>query len=317
MQMFFQFLFFISALQMCSTISWAAIPRDTLQVNFVRKKIVIAVIDTGLDLSHAAVRKNIWLNPGESGFDAQGNDKRTNEIDDDKNGFVDDVSGWNFVGQNHDLEDHHGHGTHISGIINQFGTLLPELQLMTLKYCDPMHTKVNTVQTSVEAIRYAVRMNVDIINYSGGGTIRSLAEELALKDAERKGILVIAAAGNESRNTDLHGFFPASYPMPHILSVAAVDQNNQLLPTSNFGLKTTDLAAPGKSIVSALPGGTFGPMTGTSQATAQVTAIAALTLSYQQKLFKQPLELIQVLKSQTLTLKNQLKVLTDQKSKLN
>src|SRR5690606_23680000 len=131
--------------------------------------------------------KNLWVNPGETGLDRFGRDKATNGVDDDGNGFVDDVHGWNFVNNNNDLRDDHGHGTHIAGIIGAEGGngigisgVSPKVSLMCLKYYDAKGSDVNNLINTVKAIDYAVNMNCDIINYSGGGVAPSADEKAAI-----------------------------------------------------------------------------------------------------------------------------------------
>ncbi len=250
------------------------------------RKIVVAVIDTGIDTKHPDLKANLWVNPGESGLDASGRDKATNGLDDDNNGFRDDVHGWNFVGNNDDLSDNHGHGTHIAGIIGAEGGngvgisgVSPKVSLMTLKYYDPKAPGLNNLMNTVRAIRYAVSMGANIINYSGGGLEPSDDERKAVAEAKAKGILVVAAAGNEKSNSDIHAYYPADYPLSNIISITAIDKQKNVLPSSNYGRLSVDLAAPGNDIFSTLPGGTYGYMTGTSQATAFATGVAALLMA--------------------------------------
>jgi subtilisin family serine protease len=252
------------------------------------KDIVVAVIDTGADTLHPILHENLWTNPGETGLDAQGKDKSTNGIDDDKNGYIDDVHGWNFAGNNNILSDIHGHGTHVAGIIQ---SIAPKTNLMILKYYDPQASGEDNLANTVKAIRYALQMKAQIINYSGGGTTKYPDEELAIRKAQRQGVLFVAAAGNEKSNSDLFGFYPADYGLSNIISVTAIDENRRILPSSNYGCHSVDIAAPGKSIISSLPGGKFGPMTGTSQATAFVSGTAALLMSENPEL-KDPENLI-------------------------
>lgn len=258
------------------------------------KDIVIAIIDTGIDVNHPDLKNNLWKNPGEIGLDSQGRNKATNGIDDDRNGYVDDVHGWNFVGNNKDLSDHHGHGTHISGIVgaesgNGIGIsgMAPKVSLMTLKYFDPTVTGGNNLMNTVRAIQYATMMKRKlkikhlIINYSGGGLDESPQEKQAILKAKKEGILIVAAAGNESSDSTINGpqYFPADYGLSNIISVTAIDKSKNVLSSSNYGMNTVDVAAPGNEIYSTLPGGRYGTMTGTSQATAFVTGVAALILA--------------------------------------
>jgi thermitase len=262
------------------------------------RNVLVAVIDTGCDVHHPDLQANIWVNPGESGMDASGNPKASNGLDDDANGFIDDVHGWNFAEQSADVSDEHGHGTHVAGIIGATPSsagpmgVAPKVSLMILKYYAAQTDGKQNLLNTIAAIRYAVQMGADIINYSGGGILRSGDEEEALRWAAKQGVLVVAAAGNDGLNTDFFHFYPADYELPNIVSVAAVDQQDRLIPVSNYGLETVDIAAPGKNIFSTLPNGEYGYMTGTSQATAFVTGVAALMIAKNPQL-REPRSLIQ------------------------
>lgn len=253
--------------------------------------ILVAIIDTGADIDHPFLNENIWVNPGEIGEDSAGRNKSKNGIDDDNNGFIDDVHGWNFVGNNNDLSDEHGHGTHVAGIVK---STAPNVRLMILKYFNPKASGATNLANTIKAIQYATKMNARIINYSGGGQEKSKEEERAILEAHQQKILFIAAAGNEKTNSDEKGFYPANYGLSNIASVTAIDEQRAILPSSNFGIKTVDLAAPGKNISSSLPGGRFGLMTGTSQATAFVTGAAALLMSHNTNL-NDPEKIISIL----------------------
>jgi major intracellular serine protease len=222
------------------------------------KNIIVAIIDTGVDVSHPMIRDHLWTNP----------EYRLNG-----KGPARGLHGWNFISDNEDISDNHGHGTHIAGIILQ-QSQTTQVKFMILKYYDPKQKNSNNLQNTIEAIHYAIEKNADIINYSGGGENKSLLEEQAIQEAQKKGILFVAAAGNEGRNTDSRGYYPAGYHLPNIISVAALDSQQRLLNSSNFGSQSVDIAAPGKDIFSSLPGGRFGLMTGTSQATAWVSGLA-------------------------------------------
>ena len=240
------------------------------------QKKVVAVIDTGCDIRHPDLKKNIWTNPKE----------KDNGRDNDGNGLVGDINGWNFVSNNHDLTDNHGHGTHIAGIIgaeagNKIGIagVAPNVSIMCLKYFDPKVAKTDNLKNTIAAIRYAVKMKVDVINYSGGGTEYSPEERAAIEEAEKAGILFVAAAGNERSNSDKFKYYPADYGLSNIISVTAIDQKTQVLASSNYGVETVDLAAPGHDIISTFPDNSYGKLTGTSQATAFVTGAAVLVMA--------------------------------------
>lgn len=228
--------------------------------------VTVAVIDTGLDIKHPQVRDHLWTNPGEI---------PGNGIDDDKNGFIDDVHGWNFVDNSPVITDTHGHGTHVSGII---AAVAPQAKIMALKYYDSKASALTNIQNTLKAFQYAVKMNVQIINFSGGGPGFNSSEFLILKEAQAKGILLVAASGNDGINTDYLRYYPADYDLSNILSVTAFDKNRQRPIFANYGTKTVDIAAPGDEILSSLPKGSVGEMSGTSQATAFATGSAVLLL---------------------------------------
>jgi subtilisin family serine protease len=140
---------------------------------------------------------------------------------------------------------------------------------------------MDNLNSTVEALKYAVDSNVDVINYSGGGPEPALDELRVLKEAERKGILVVAAAGNEESNIDdkAKAYYPASYGLKNIITVTAHDEELKILPSSNYGKQSVDIFAPGYRIKSSLQNGRSGYLTGTSQATAFVTGVAALIKS--------------------------------------
>jgi thermitase len=257
------------------------------------KDVIIAVIDTGIDINHEDLKNNLWVNQGESGTDSKGRDKRSNSIDDDGNGYIDDVHGWNFVSGNSRLNDNHGHGTHIAGIIgaeasNKKGIsgITPIVSIMVLKYFDPKVPNTDNLKNTVASIHYAIKMGAHIINYSGGGVEYSQDEFEAVQAADKKGILFVAAAGNERSNSDQNHYYPADYSLKNIISVTAIDPTTEVLASSNYGVLTVDIAAPGQNILSCLPNNSYGLMTGTSQATAFVSGAAALVMSYKNQYFK-------------------------------
>ncbi len=254
-------------------LSWGLLKSDATRawsVSNGSKDVIVAVIDTGIDINHEDLKNNLWKNPNP-------NKKK------DADGIVDDIHGWNFVSNNNDLTDNHGHGTHIAGIIGAEGGngigisgISPHVSLMILKYYDPKVPNTDNLKNTVRAIDYAIAHGAHIINYSGGGTEASNDERDAIARAEKKGILFVAAAGNERSNSDQHHYYPADYKLKNIISVTAIDPATHVLPSSNFGVDTVDIAAPGSNILSTLPGNTYGNMTGTSQATAFVSGAAAL-----------------------------------------
>jgi thermitase len=230
--------------------------------------IIVAVIDTGIDASHPDLKVNVWR---------------------DSNHHY----GWNFVNNQANPQDDHGHGTHVAGILGAVANpktgvagVAQKVSIMSVKYYSDANPGAVNLRNTVKAIEYAVQNGAKIINYSGGGPEFSEDEYLAIKKAEAKGVLFVAAAGNERQDTDVpeNYYYPSAYKLTNIISVAATDINNQLLKSSNWGKTKVDVTAPGENIFSTLPNGRYGYMTGTSQATAFVTGIAALMLSQNPKL---------------------------------
>ncbi len=243
-----------------------------------KSKVVVAVIDTGINANHPALKDSIWLNPKEKSGKAG--------ADNDNNGFANDVSGWDFASNSGKIIDQHGHGTHIAGIIaangdgvHYFKGVCPGVKIMSLRYYNPKGTGLDNLKNTVRAINYAVDNGATIINYSGGGAEYSKEEFEALKRAEDKGILVVAAAGNERSNADKNLYYPAAYALKNIISVTAINEKGEVLPSSNWGVEKVHLAAPGQNILSTDNTGGYTFMTGTSQATAFVTGVAALLMT--------------------------------------
>lgn len=251
------------------------------------KPIVVAVIDTGADLSHPEIANYLWVNDGEIGMDAWGRDRRTNGIDDDDNGFVDDVHGWNFTTNSSNLSDLNGHGTHVAALIKT--SFLREkqkknissgpLQLMVLKYTD--QNGKNSKTSFLKAIDYAIDMGAQLINISASGRGFSKREYDLLSKARDKGIQVVVATGNKRPNAPDVRTFPASYALENIHPVAALDAHGNILASSNRIPRPRILFALGENLSSALPGNSYGLKTGTSQATALVSGRLAVFLSTQ------------------------------------
>ena len=229
----------------------------------------VAVIDTGIDYLHEDLAPNIWLNEGEV---------PGNGLDDDLNGYIDDVHGFDFVSDDSDPMDDQEHGTHVAGILgargdNELGTtgVCWEIALMALKAFNERGE--GRVSDAVEAIHYAVDNGAKIINASWGLTQKSFALEQAIDYASTAGVLVVAAAGNGK--TDAPSY-PAAFE--EVLSVAALDANDKRALFSNYG-PDVDLAAPGQNIYSTLPESSYGAASGTSMAAPHISGVAALVLS--------------------------------------
>jgi subtilisin family serine protease len=233
---------------------------------------IVAVLDTGIDLDHPDLASKVWVNPGEI---------PGNGFDDDQNGLVDDVNGWNFVSETNDVQDDNGHGTHVSGILGAAGNngiggvgVDREARIMPLKVLDSQGE--GTSGAVVQAIYYAVQYGADVINASWGGASYSRAVADMILDAGNHGVVFVTAAGNESVNNGVVRSYPASYRFANVLSVAAIDATGRLASFSNFGRKAVDLAGPGVGILSTAPGGVYDVRSGTSMATPFVSGVVAL-----------------------------------------
>lgn len=238
------------------------------------RKVIVAVIDTGIDANHPDLKPNLWKAPSSL-----------------RNSRMDPVYGWDFVSKSPNPSDLHGHGTHIAGIIgavanHKTGTsgVSQAVQIMPVRYYSESAPGSVNLANTIKSLHYAIDNGAKIINYSGGGPEYSEEEYQAMKKAEQHGVLIVAAAGNDHHNTDVEDFryYPAAYQLKglrNIITVASIDSDNQILASSNWGVRSVDVAAPGEGILSTIPGGRYGKMTGTSQATAFVSGIAALILS--------------------------------------
>ena len=241
-----------------------------------QRSVIVAVIDTGLDTTNTYLSSQIFVNTGETGIDEQGRDKRFNGVDDDLNGYVDDVQGWDFVDQDPLPQDTHGHGTHIVGIIQAGLRADLNIRILPLRFFSDTQTTEQNMAASARAIRYAVDQGAKIINYSAGGYARSREEEAAIRYAREQGVLLIAAAGNHASNNDQHPYYPANYGVDNIVRVGALDSKMRKLSSSNYGHKNVEIYAPGENISSYGLAKSTKKMSGTSQATAFVTKVAAL-----------------------------------------
>lgn len=247
------------------------------------KDVLVGVLDTGIDYNHPDLFENYWSNPGETGLDQNGQDKRSNGIDDDNNGYVDDWRGWDFINNDNDPLDDNNHGTHCAGIIgarsnNGIGIsgVNWNVSMVGLKVFDS--EGLTTTDAIVGAIEYATSIGVDLTSNSWGGGAYSQLIYDAIKKAEENGILFVAAAGNSSQNTDEEIIYPSGYEIDNIISVASTDHNDNISDFSNYGIRTVDVAAPGTDIYSTVINDDYSMMSGTSMAAPHVAGIAALIM---------------------------------------
>ena len=239
--------------------------------------VVIASVDTGVDLLHPDLVQNLWHNPGEV---------PGNGVDDDANGYVDDVYGIDAAYHDSVPMDDYGHGTHTMGIAAAAGDngvgvagVGWHTKIMSLKFLDAYGG--GTDAQAIECIDYIVRekvqygVNVVAINASWGGFADNPLLRESIERAGDAGIIFCASAGNSRSNNDRWPHYPSTYDSPNILSVAASSPSGGLAWFSCYGLHSVDLAAPGEDILSTLPGG-YGSWAGTSMATPFVTGTVAL-----------------------------------------
>jgi subtilisin family serine protease len=234
-----------------------------------RPDVIVAILDTGVDTNHEDLRKGIWINAGEI---------PGNGVDDEGNGYVDDVNGWNFADGNNVIYDDYGHGTHVAGIvagrINNGIGMAGMAGNVTLMPVDVFpRSGYGTYEDLIMAMIYATDNGARVINLSLGATSYSIGEEAAVDYAWSHNVVVVAAAGNTGR-TSYH--YPAAHQ--HVIAVAATDANDNLASFSTRG-DFVDVAAPGSSVWSTFPGNRYGRMSGTSMATPHVAGLAALILS--------------------------------------
>lgn len=247
--------------------AWGLMPESA-------EEVVVAVIDTGVDISHPDLQGSIWMNEAEV--------NGLKNFDDDGNGYTDDFNGWNFFHRDNDVFTNakaDGHGTHVSGTIaaqtnNGIGVagVAQNVKIMVLKF---IGINGGSTADAILAVKYAKDNGADIANNSWGGG----GYDQALKDAiEDFGKPFIAAAGNESLDNDLKAHYPSSYDCSNIISVASVDNTGLMSDFSNYGITSVDVAAPGGYIASTYPGSSYAWMSGTSMAAPHVSGIVALML---------------------------------------
>jgi subtilisin family serine protease len=234
--------------------------------------VLVAILDSGVQLNHPDLAKSLWRNDAEV---------PANGIDDDHNGYVDDVYGANIKALNGNVEDDNGHGTHVAGIVaaqagNGIGGsgIAPGARIMSVKVLDA--NRAGDSSQLAKGIRYAIDEGAKILNVSinGDGTSPDLDE--ALKYAGAHGATVVASAGNNSRDIDLSPSYPASSTEPAVLTVTATETTGSLLSIANRGLLSVDLAAPGGEILSTARGSGYELREGTSMAAPFVSGSLAL-----------------------------------------
>jgi len=236
------------------------------------RQIIVGIIDTGVDFKQPDLHENAWVNETEQ------NGKPG--IDDDGNGYVDDLNGYDFLNDKAEIVDDHGHGTHVAGVIGARGNdgfgiagINWNVRIMSLKFLGA--NGGGDLAAAVKAIRYATKMGAHITNNSWGSGDNSLILKNAIQEASDAGSLFVAAAGNSGENSDVYPQYPAGFNLPNLIAVAAINNRGQLSNFSNFGAKSVHVGAPGENIFSTLPSG-FDSWSGTSMAAPHVAGVAAL-----------------------------------------
>ncbi|MCB1209992.1 MAG: S8 family serine peptidase, partial [Verrucomicrobiales bacterium] len=236
------------------------------------RSVLVGVIDSGIDYNHPDLAANMWMNPGEIAG---------NGIDDDSNGYIDDVRGWDFANDDNDSMDDNSHGTHCSGTIGGVGDngngvagVNWQVSLVGLKFLDS--TGNGLISDATEATAYATDLGVTLTSNSWGGGGYSQSMQDVLEEANAAGILFVAAAGNDGTDVETSPNYPSGYQVPNVIAVAATTDADELASFSNYAATEVDLAAPGQSINSTIPNNSYAYFNGTSMATPHVSGACAL-----------------------------------------
>ena len=239
-------------------------------------QVTVGVIDTGVDYTHPDLAANIWTNPGENCPGC-----RNDGVDNDGNGYVDDWHGWDFLNNDNDPYDDNGHGTHVAGTIGAVGNnhlgvsgVNCSVRLMPLKFLGADGS--GDAADAVRALLYASSMGAVVANNSWGGDQYSQALADAISVADSRGSLFVAAAGNSFADNDSTPNYPSNYELPNVIAVAATTNRDARAWFSNYGARAVDLGAPGASILSTWPGGSYRYLDGTSMAAPHVSGAVAL-----------------------------------------
>ena len=244
------------------------------QVSRGSQQVKIAVLDTGVDYTHSELSSNIWTNTQEIA---------ANGIDDDQNGFIDDVHGWNAVENNGDPMDQLGQGTHIAGIIgalhNETGVsgVMGEVSLVPVKIISNQGTL--TIADALVGLDYAIRQNVDVIQFSGRFTQPSTALNSLIQLAAAKKIAVTMGAGDSGLNTDEASGYPSALGNRNLYIFTAMSHQDTLADFANFGRSSVFMAAPGQNIISTAPRNNFAVRSGSTMAAAHAAGTIGLYIA--------------------------------------
>ncbi|MEK7355951.1 MAG: S8 family peptidase [Bdellovibrionota bacterium] len=251
--------------------------------------VVVAVIDSGVQVTHNDLKNHLAVNTGETGVDGAGDDKATNGFDDDGNGYVDDVNGYDFSEDSGAVTDGSGHGTHVAGVVvadHASGTVYgaaPDARVLPLDFMDD--DGAGHISDAIRAMSYAVTRGAKVINASWGGAPCSKSLRQAITDVGAQGVLVVTASGNEYASLDLDPTYPAAYNVSNQVTVGSSTMGDRMNDFSNYSYTLVHIMAPGSGILSTYSdfGSTANPrykvLSGTSMATPFVAAAAAVLWS--------------------------------------
>jgi len=240
------------------------------------QEIIVAVIDTGVDYTHPDLAGNMWVNEAEK--------NGTPGVDDDGNGYVDDIYGYDFCNNDGDPKDDHYHGTHCAGTIGAIGNnsqgvagVCWNVKIMALKFLNSSGS--GWTDDAIDCVQYSMQMGANLSSNSWGGGGYSQALKDAIDAAGAAGMLFVAAAGNDGVDNDVWPHYPSSYSSDSLIAVLATDHSDYKASFSNYGLVSVDLGAPGVNILSCKPNSGYQSLSGTSMATPHVAGACALVWS--------------------------------------
>lgn len=240
-----------------------------------RKEVKIAVIDTGVDYTHSDLAANMWVNEAEKNGQPG--------VDDDGNGYVDDIHGYDFSNNDGDPQDGHGHGTHCAGNIgalhNRSGIrgVMSNVKIVGIKFLSDSGR--GETEEAIKSIDYATKVGVNLMSNSWGGGKFSQALLDAITAAKDAGIVFVAAAGNSRADNDARPTYPANYEVENVIVVGAHDGSGKRSSFSNYGKETVHVFAPGSNILSTVPGDRYQNMSGTSMACPLAAGAIGLLMS--------------------------------------
>lgn len=238
------------------------------------RDLIVAVIDTGVDYTHPDLADNMWVNEAEK--------NGVEGVDDDGNGYIDDIHGYDFADDDGDPMDTNRHGTHCAGVIgashNSEGIrgVMADVQIMAVKF---LGSRGGTTEDAIKSIDYAIKAGAHVLSNSWGGGGESQALREAIEAANDEGILFVAAAGNSRANNDSTETYPANYDVENVISVGAMNGKGERSSFSNYGKDSVHVFAPGSRIYSTILGGRYGNLDGTSMAAPFVSGAMGLLLS--------------------------------------